>query len=232
MVTMYKAYRTDCLVRGLNVARFNPLDVLVVGATGAGKSTTLNTLFSQEVASVGTGADPETMELNHYSLSDRMRFWDSPGLGDSIEADIEHSHNIIDLLYKTYSLDNKTYGWIDLVLVILDGSGRDMGTAYKLLNHVVLPNINSKRVLVGINQADIAMKGRNWDRVNRRPLAILQNFLNTQAESVMRRVKEATGLNIIQPVHYSAEYNYNLHSVLDLIINNIPTERRLLNHTN
>lgn len=219
-------------MKGLSIAKFNPLDVLVVGATGAGKSSTLNTLFSHRVASVGTGTDPETMQISHYSLNDKIRFWDSPGLGDGIQADIEHSKRIIDLLYKTYILDDKEFGFIDLVLVILDGSARDMGTTYKLLNDVVLPNMNSRRVLVAMNQADIAMKGRYWDDVTERPLPTLKDFLDSKSESIIRRVKEATGLNIIRPVYYSAEYNYNLYSVLDLVIDNIPTQRRFLDHTN
>lgn len=54
------------------------------------------------------------------------------------------------------------------MLVILDGSGRDMGTTYRLLNEVVAPNFQIDRVLVAINQADMAMKGRHWDeRLNR-----------------------------------------------------------------
>ena len=49
-----------------------------------------------------------------------------------------------------------------MVLVIIEGSNRDMGTTYQLLNEVVIPNIQSDRILVAINQADFAMKGRHW----------------------------------------------------------------------
>ena len=57
---------------------------MVTGATGAGKSSTLNSFFDKVVAKVGEGVDPETMELSAYSLTDQMRFWDTPGLGDGI----------------------------------------------------------------------------------------------------------------------------------------------------
>ena len=61
---------------------------------------------------------------------------------------------------------------IDLVLVILDGSTRDLGTSYELINNVIIPNLgeNKKdRILVAINQADAAMKGRHWDYNTNKP---------------------------------------------------------------
>ncbi len=219
-------YRTDCIAHKLSVARFRPLDVLVTGVTGAGKSTTLNSLFKKEVAKVGEGVDPETMELDSYSLHDHLRFWDSPGLGDGVQKDQEHSKSIIDLLYKTYHMDNMDYGWIDLVLVILDGSSRDMGTNYRLLNEVILPNIDSDRVLVAINQADMAQKGRNWCHDTHRPNKQLIEFLQEKSLSVMSRVQEATDLKIKKPVFYSAEYSFNIPALLDLVIDSIPSERR------
>lgn len=54
-----------------------PLDVMITGVTGAGKSTTLNTIFQKTVAKVGDGAAPETMELDayFYLLPCLMRFF-------------------------------------------------------------------------------------------------------------------------------------------------------------
>ncbi len=61
------------------------------------------------------------------------------------------------------------------------------------------------RVLVAINQADMAMKGKNWDYENNRPNEKLQAFLEEKVQSVKRRVKEATGVDI-EPIYYSAGY--------------------------
>ena len=58
--------------------------MLVVGGTGAGKSSTINALFGSEVAKVGRYSDPETMEISSMELNKLMRFWDSPGLGDNV----------------------------------------------------------------------------------------------------------------------------------------------------
>jgi len=225
---MYKNYRIEDIFTNLMVMGINPLDVMVTGVTGAGKSTTLNSLFQKEIAVVGKGVDPETMTLDSYSLNDSFRLWDTPGLGDGIQKDQEHSKKIIDLLYKDYYKDDKQYGFIDMVLIIIEGSNRDMGTNYKLLNEVIVPNFQKDRILVAVNQADMAMKGRNWDKKENKPKEKLKDFLEEQVTSIQKRVKEATGVEIIKPIYYSAEYNYNIDKLMDLLIDNMPMKKRVL----
>lgn len=225
---MNRIYRVDDIERNLRVARFRPLDVLIVGGTGAGKSSTINALFEKDVAKVGKNCDPETMHIGSLELNELLRFWDSPGLGDNIDRDKRYSRDLVDLLYKDYYLDNNRYGLIDTVLVILDGSGKDMGTAYRLLNEVVVPNFQIDRVLVAINQADMVMKGRHWDQMHNRPDEMLMKILEEKADSVMRRLVEATNVKVSKPVFYSAERGYNIEKLLDMIIDNMPRERRKL----
>ena len=128
-----------------------PLDVMVTGVTGAGKSTTLNAFFQKKVAKVGDGVDPETMELDAYALNNYFRVWDTPGLGDGVEIDQLHKKKMMDLLYKKYTNDGHEYGYIDMCLVIIEGANRDMGTTYTLLNEVIVPNIQRDRILVVIS---------------------------------------------------------------------------------
>lgn len=201
-------------------------DVMVTGVTGAGKSTTLNALFQKEISKVGRGVEPETMTLDSYKLNDSFRLWDTPGLGDGKQKDKEHSKKLVDLLYKDYQAEDKTYGFIDLVLVIIEGSNRDMGTTYKLLNEIIVPNFQKDRIFVAINQADVAMKGRYWDFDNKKPMVKLKSFLEEQATSIQRRVKEATGVDILRPIYYSAEHDYNIDKLLDLFIDNMPIAKR------
>ena len=165
------------------------------------------------------------MNLNSYRLNDSFRLWDTPGLGDGKQNDKDHCKSLINLLYKEYG---EKHGFIDLVLVILDGSNRDMGTTYKLLNEVVVPNFQKDRVLIAINQADIAMKGHHWNHRDNKPDDVLIEFLENKSTSIQGRVFEATGIKIKKPVYYSAEYNYNINELLDLLINNMPKERRKL----
>lgn len=163
-------------------------------------------------------------------LNDVLRFWDSAGLGDGKEADRAHRQKLIDVLSKTYTHSDGQWGWIDLVFVILDGSSRDLGTAYDLLRDVILKMIDPDRVVVAINQADMAMKGRYWDKVLHQPQPALQQFLDEKAESVQKRILEATGLQISRSVYYSAYENYHLEEIMDAVINHIPVCRRKM-HT-
>lgn len=206
-----------------------PLDVSLVGATGVGKSSTINALFGKTLAKVGTGVEPETQFISEYK-TEKFRLHDTAGLGDGLEADKRHSINLTNLLLTTF--DERKYFFIDLCLVILDGSSRDMGTTYKTLEQVVLKCIEPNRVIVAINQADMAMKGRFWDSINHRPQPELQTFLDDKAHSVKERIKEATGLTIGMPVCYSAEQLWNLDKLMDHIIAHIPYGRREVKASN
>lgn len=209
------------------------VNLMITGATGCGKSSTINAMFNTEVAKVGVGVDPETMDIQKYEL-ENLILWDSPGLGDGKDKDIQHSKGIIK---KLNELDIQGNPLIDLVLVILDGGSRDLGTSYELINQVIIPNIgnNAKdRVLIAINQADVAMKGRYWNYENNNPEPKLIEFLEDKVKSVKNRVKEATSIDI-EPIYYSAGYKddgkdqspWNLSKLLYFIVKNTPSEKRL-----
>ncbi len=209
------------------------LNLMITGATGAGKSSTINALFNMEVAKVGVTSDPETMEITNYTLGNLV-LWDTPGLGDGKEADARHTKNIINKLLEK---DEKGNLLIDLVLIILDGSSRDLGTSYELINNVIIPNLgeDKNRVLIAINQADIAMKGRYWNHEENKPEPELVEFLEQKVKSVHERIKEGTGLDIT-PIYYSAGFKeeggsqekpYNLSKLLYYIIRLTPKNKRL-----
>lgn len=221
-------YRTQDIRANLRHAGLPVLDVMLTGVTGAGKSSTINRLFGSNRARVGYGVEPMTMTNNAYCLQNAMRFWDTPGLGDGKQQDKLHEESLINLLYKTWEVDQKKHGFIDMAVVIVEGSNRDMGTTFHLLRNVVLPCIEPERVVVAINQADVAMKGRFWDDQSKRPLPPLQQFLEQQAESVQRRINESCGIKINKPIYYSAEHNFNIDVLLDQIIDAMPSERRNL----
>ena len=223
------------LMKNLLRLKEQKVNLMITGATGCGKSSTINALFDMEVAKVGVGVDPETMDIERYDL-DNLILWDSPGLGDGKEADARHAQNIKSKLQEKGPDGNLL---IDLVLVILDGSSRDLGTSYDLINSVIAPNLGPEkqnRILVAINQADAAMKGRYWDEENNRPEPKLEAFLEEKAVSVKRRIQEGTGIDV-EPIYYSAGYKeegmpqrppYNLSKLLYYIVKYTPKEKRLV----
>lgn len=210
------------------------INVLITGSTGCGKSSTINALFNTEKAKVGATPDPETMTIEKYEL-ENLTLWDSPGLGDGKESDNRHAKNII---RKLNELDKDGNPLIDIVLVVLDGGSRDLGTSYQLINEVIIPNIGKgmeNRILVAINQADMAMKGKYWNNEENRPEKPLEDFLKAKVESVKKRIYEATGVTV-DPIYYCAGYKeeglpqqppYNLSKLLSYIVTNTPAEKRI-----
>lgn len=219
--------RTIQLQSTLNQKRLlTPLDVALVGATGVGKSSTLNALFGLDVAEVGQGSQPQTQVVADYRVGQSLRLYDTAGFGDGKMADERHAKNLITLLKDTCTAKQKSYFLVDLVLVILDGGSRDLGTSYKLLTDVILPNIEPNRVLIAINKADMAMSGRYWDIHKNKPQSKLVEFLDEKVSSTKQRIKEATGLIIPTPIYYSADCDYNIDKLFEFFINNLPDGRR------
>lgn len=219
----------------LNKMREKSVNIMLVGATGSGKSSTINALFDMEVAKVGVGVDPETASIESYVL-DNLTIWDTPGLGDGIEADEAYNNMII---RKLSELDTDGEPLIDLVLVVLDASSKDLGTSYDLINNVIIPCLGVEkngRILVVLNQADMAMKGKHWDAENNVPDDVLLEYLRKKAVSVQDRIQECTGVST-RPIYYCAGYKeegeeqrkpYNLTKLLYYIVKSIPNDKRLV----
>ena len=223
------------LIQNLNKLKTTNLNIMIVGATGAGKSSTINALFHMDIAKVGVGCSPQTASISSYTLHN-LTLWDTAGLGDGYANDKLHAKAIRNKLNET-TTDGELL--IDLVLVIIDGSTRDLGTATQLINELVIPSLGDKsneRILVAINQADVAMKGANaWDRKLNSPTPESARFLNEKIASLKLRVFEATAL-AIEPIYYVAGYHdgeqqqlpYNLSKLLFLIVEHTPKNKRVI----
>ena len=195
-----KAKRLSRLIKVRNLK----VNIMLAGATGAGKSSTINALFNMDVAKVGVGVDPETSVIEKFEL-DNLTIWDTPGLGDGVASDERIRRSILE---KLNELDEDGNPLIDLVVVILDSSSKDLGTSYDLINNLLIPALGDDakdRILLALNQADVAMKGKHWNEEDNAPDEILKEFLRKKADSVRYRVKEASGLNI-RPIYYCAGY--------------------------
>lgn len=229
----------EALSKILETIKNTQINVLLVGGTGVGKSSTINALFHtsdmhmENKATVGESANPETMGVTQYKLKNVV-IWDTPGLGDSTEKDQQHQEKITELLNRK---DNSGKPLMDLIFLVLDGTSRDFSSAYKLIKEVVAPNLQpdeKSRLLIGINKADKVMHHKFWDEEHNQPKPELVSKLNKQAETVKKRISEDTGFSP-DVIYYSAgethdgeliQQPYNLTKLLSFIIDHLPKKKR------
>ena len=229
-------------------SRNQPVGILLLGPTGSGKSSTINALFGKNVAKVGMGFDPETQSIEEYHLGN-LTIWDCPGPGDTPQKDRENERLIREKLHET---DEDGAYLVDLALVILDGSQRDMSVAHHLINDVALPALaddydeededgesslqEEKRLLIGINKVDLLRSGWGWDAVNACPKDQLKPYIEAKEASVMSRAEEASGKKL-RVVSYCAGVTdpetgetsgaYNVAMLLYQMLRLLPAEKRI-----
>ena len=208
------------------------LNILIVGGTGVGKSSTINALFDEEKASVGLGSTPETMDVCLHDFGNFV-IYDSPGLGDSPEKDELHKQKIRSMLLEKNEYNEAL---IDLVLVIIDGRTRDLSSFGNLIE-VIKPLLeDERRILVAINKCDqVGNDPTAFDYQLNQPSEYLLRELEECVKAVESRVKD---YDIdAEVVYYSAgrtimdgtrQRPYNLSKLLHHILKNTPKKKRFI----
>lgn len=207
------------------------VNLLIVGETGVGKSSTIQALFDIGVE-VGAGMKPTTMEISKYH-KENLTIYDSPGLGE--EKDEEHKRKILNLLEEK---DSEGKMLIDLVLVLLDFSHRDFGTAYKFINEVIPQELKQEeRVIIALNKCDKVDTGE-WNKEENKPDTEMKEYLDGQIKVVQERIEQGGDFKLGDSiVYYSAgKHNakgertrepYNIAKLFYYILQHIPTQKRV-----
>lgn len=181
-------------------------NILIIGATGVGKSTLLNKLVSQEVASIGYGVTPETQSLDKYTLTSSITLWDSPGLGEAIEKDKFYKKNLKKILE-----DNN---FIDLILIVIDIKDKRITTVSKLIKKIIkIDEKFSDRFVFILNKVDEAKSYRYWDEQNNCPSTIQLDEIQEKIKDYTKRIEESNNIKINRFLKCSAESGYNLHTI-------------------
>jgi len=177
----------------------------MIGGTGVGKSSSINALTGKKMAKVGYGSEPKTQKLMGYGAQGYV-LWDSPGIGEGVDEDLHHIRSINKLITQ-----NPRYR-IKHLLLIIEANKRDFGTVYKVIEEIVNPSYKNHLTFL-MNQADQAMKGREWNHDMNGPTPRLFDYLTDQARSTCDRICQNTGINIPKPLFYSATTGYGVDYV-------------------
>ena len=102
------AQATEKIRRKLEDGRGRRLNFLLLGRTGKGKSSTVNSFFGQEVAPVGD-YEPTTITVEQYDHEINgipVRIWDTPGLCDDLEEEDNDRRYLQEVCEKIKEIDS------------------------------------------------------------------------------------------------------------------------------
>lgn len=169
--------------------------ILVIGRTGAGKSTLINTIIGREAAPTGSG-EPITQEFNLYSAEDLpVELYDSPGWeGGKEKADA--------FLKDTRTLLKDNPQKIQTVWYVIDAqSTRLVDFEIDLLQNV----LNTKPVCLLLTKCDIA--------TDEQIIGILRAIISTKIPSQVGAYEIAA--RPLQPLDDDLQERFDYHLALE-----------------
>ena len=182
------------------------VQVMFIGKTGYGKSTTLNRICGQKIFEI-SDISSCTKELysSEYKLANSsvnyFSLCDLPGLGESLDTDKEYSRLYSEMVVKSAC-----------VIYVFRADQRDFSEDEKILGSLLKQDrIFKGKLIAGINYAD---KVEPVTRANPfEPNYQQQKNLKEKAEDISR----IFGISLDKIVCYSASDGYNFKELLEKI---------------
>ncbi len=189
--------------------------IVLIGKTGVGKSSTINKLFNPQPNMPVDHVEPATMNIEVLTLSlgerGKLIIVDSPGLGVSEEADKRNMAAYREILAES-----------DVAVWIIKADDRTLGIDHSFVTQV-LPEKLRDRLVVGINQID-KIEPAKWSEEFNLPSREQEESIKRKEESVLKGFK-GQDINPLAIVSYSALKNYRLTRLFRTIVDACPPER-------
>lgn len=198
-----------------------PPTICVIGLSGVGKSSTINSMFgaTRTVSATVRGTsrfDAETYEIQSarvsgLQLSCRLRVYDAVGLGEDIELDSSYLRR-----YKMHLPK------CDVALWIVAARNRALALDQRYLQQLasVLPNL-----VIGLNQVDL-VEPLNWSDDTNLPSRAQQRAISEIARDRNQKLARYARQRGVAVIPYSATRYYNLQSLYLECVRSAPAARR------
>ncbi|KAG6860606.1 hypothetical protein C0995_009427 [Termitomyces sp. Mi166 len=183
----------------------------IMGPTGAGKSTFINTLLGGNHARVGNDLQSETQHIHHYQLAPNRRIFivDTPGFDDTSTKDREILRRIAVWMAKSYSNKMKVGGIIylqEITQARVTGTVRRNFDMFEKLcgpnaaSHIILTTTKWSDVKPDVGaQREIQLRDQFWNDMLRDGSKMRQ-FHGTQdsAEKIIKEILVRRALDAAQ----------------------------------
>lgn len=190
-----------------------PPKIAIIGKSGVGKTTTINSLFNVEwhTSETITGTTDAQMETFRLKGEGKLSVVDMPGLGDSIARDLEFQKIYQEILPE-----------VDVILYIIQADDRGLGEDERIIRDVVLRCGKGleKRLIVGINKVDLLgeNEGLEWDELANLPSEAQEKLIETKCRDIAAHLSGSTGVKKDAIVYFSAVKRYHLYHVLYAVV--------------
>ena len=202
-----------------------PFRVAVIGQSGVGKSTTLNSVFGLRNYTSDVAEGTTDIEEKKFAMRDgfSLSIYDMPGIGYDMDKDAEYE--------KMYA---KILPDCDVIVYIINAHSKDIGEDCRILRDVVLPvcntNLIKDNLILAFNKIDTIgeMQDPNdpelrWNSRENLPTEKLKKAIKVKLSDLTDKlideklIGSADAIEPHQVVFYSAIYNYNLSDFLRAI---------------
>lgn len=189
-----------------------PPKVAVIGKSGVGKTTTINSLFdvewhTSESITGTTIAQKETFQLKGGG---KLTVIDMPGLGDSIANDEKFME-----IYREILPD------VDVIFYIIQADDRGLGEDERIIKEILKCGKElEKKLVIGINKVDLLgeNEGLEWDSLSNLPSEEQERLIQQKCKDISEHFLKISKIKQDCVAYFSAITRYNLYQVLYAII--------------
>ena len=203
------------------------LTFAMIGLTGVGKSSTINSLFNagQPInhvrACTPKEAPVETNLAEFYPGSKgNVIVYDMPGLGQDLHSEEKHMETYLKILPN-----------VDVSIWTIQTGNREMLSMQRALQELSkqLGDEWQKKLMFAINKIDLAFPGESgWNTNYNQPNRVQKEHIEENEIYVAKHIADALPNWKCSIVSYSATKRFNLHELIDAMMNTTDKKRRWL----